>query len=53
MPPPRLADALAALAEAGCPVTRIGHIVEGHDVRVRAADGSLLTVTMKGWEHFA
>ncbi|KQX97123.1 thiamine-monophosphate kinase [Rhodanobacter sp. Root480] len=53
VPPQRLAAALAALAETGCPVTRIGRIVEGHDVRVRAVDGSPLTVTMKGWEHFA
>jgi thiamine-monophosphate kinase len=53
VPPQRLAAAMAALAETGCPVTRIGRIVEGHDVRVRAADGSALAVTMRGWEHFA
>ena len=53
VPPSRLADALAALAATGCPVTRIGRIVEGCGVYVRAADGSPLTITTKSWEHFA
>jgi thiamine-monophosphate kinase len=53
VPPQRRAHVQSALADIGCRVTRIGRIVEGDDVRVRAADGSPLIVTMKGWEHFA
>ena len=53
VPPGRVAQVQAALADTGCPVTRIGRIVDGDGVRVRAADGSRLAITMKGWEHFA
>jgi thiamine-monophosphate kinase len=53
VPPGRLAQVQAALGGAGCQVTRIGRIVEGHGVRVRAVDGGWLSMDMKGWEHFA
>jgi thiamine-monophosphate kinase len=41
------------MASVGCAVTRIGRIVPGEGVQVRAADGSAQAITMKGWEHFA
>lgn len=53
VPPERVAQVQSALADVGCPVTRIGCIVAGDGVRVRAADGGWLAITMKGWEHFA
>jgi len=53
VPPSHLAQAQAALAAVGCPVTRIGRIVEGHDVQVRAADGGPQLISMASWEHFA
>lgn len=53
VPPDRLVQVQAALAGIGCGVARIGRIVAGGDVRVRAADGGWLAITMKGWEHFA
>lgn len=43
----------ADLARIGCGAARIGRIVEGGDVRVRAADGEWLATTAQGWEHFA
>ena len=53
VPMQRLADVQADLSRLGCGVTRIGRIVEGEGVRVRAADGSWLESGSKGWEHFA
>lgn len=53
VPPERLSQAQAALANVGCAVMQIGHIIEGEGVRVRAADGTWLPTDMKGWEHFA
>ena len=53
VPSGRMAQAQSVLAGIGCPVTRIGRIVAGGGVRVRAADGGWLAITMKGWEHFA
>ncbi|MEP6897307.1 MAG: thiamine-phosphate kinase, partial [Rhodanobacter sp.] len=41
------------LSRIGCGVTRIGRIVEGSGVRVRAADGEWLSSESPGWEHFA
>jgi len=53
VPPDRMAQMQSALADIGCAVTRIGRVVDGAgDVRVRAADGSWLSIGMKGWEHF-
>jgi thiamine-monophosphate kinase len=43
----------AGLARLGCGATKIGRIVEGEGVRVRAADGSWLATDRPGWEHFA
>ncbi|MGH8156765.1 MAG: thiamine-phosphate kinase [Rhodanobacter sp.] len=53
VPAQRLADVQADLSRLGCGVTRIGRIVEGEGVRVRAADGTWLTTDRPGWEHFA
>ena len=53
VPEPDMAAVIAELACAGCRPTRIGRIVAGEGVRVRAADGSWLDVARKGWDHFA
>jgi thiamine-monophosphate kinase len=53
VPAQRLAEVQADLSRLGCGVTRIGRIVEGEGVRVRAADGTWLTTDRPGWEHFA
>lgn len=53
VPSERLAQVQSTLAGIGCPVTRIGRIVDGAGVHVRAADGNPQAITMKGWEHFA
>jgi thiamine-monophosphate kinase len=53
VPAARLAEVQAGLARLGCGATKIGRIVEGEGVRVRAADGSWLATDRPGWEHFA
>jgi thiamine-monophosphate kinase len=53
VPAARLAEVQAGLARLGCGATKIGRIVEGEGVRVRAADGSSLATDRPGWEHFA
>lgn len=53
VPMQRLADVQADFSRLGCGATRIGRIVEGEGVRVRAADGAWLSVDRSGWEHFA
>jgi thiamine-monophosphate kinase len=35
------------------PLTRIGKIVSGNDCKVRAADGSAMTIEKAGYDHFA
>jgi thiamine-monophosphate kinase len=40
------------LARMGCGATKIGRIVEGSDVSVRGADGQLLELQHRGWNHF-
>jgi thiamine-monophosphate kinase len=40
------------LAQMGCGATKIGRIVEGSDVSVRGADGQLLELQHRGWNHF-
>jgi len=53
VPANRVAELQAGLARLGCGATKIGRIVEGEGVRVRAADGSWLATDRPGWEHFA
>jgi thiamine-monophosphate kinase len=53
VPAARMADLQAGLARLGCGATKIGRIVKGNGVRVRAADGEWLTTDRPGWEHFA
>jgi thiamine-monophosphate kinase len=53
VPAARLADVQAGLARLGCGATKIGRIVEGEGVRVRAVDGAWLATDRPGWEHFA
>ena len=53
VPPARLAEVQADLARLGCGATRIGRVVEGEGVRVRAEDGSWLDSPRSGWDHFA
>ncbi|WEN16216.1 thiamine-phosphate kinase [Rhodanobacter sp. AS-Z3] len=53
VPAQRVADVQADLSRLGCGVTRIGRIVEGDGVRVRAVDGEWMTTNHAGWEHFA
>ena len=52
-PAARVAELQAGLARLGCGATKIGRIVEGEGVRVRAADGAPLATDRPGWEHFA
>ncbi|KZC35466.1 MULTISPECIES: thiamine-phosphate kinase [Rhodanobacter] len=52
-PAARVAELQAGLARLGCGATKIGRILEGEGVRVRAADGSWLATDRPGWEHFA
>lgn len=44
---------LGDLARSGSGATRIGRIVEGSGVRVVDAAGNAVTVSRRGWEHFA
>jgi thiamine-monophosphate kinase len=53
VPAARVAEVQAGLARLGCGATKIGRIVEGEGVRVRAADGASLATDRPGWEHFA
>ncbi|MBQ4855262.1 thiamine-phosphate kinase [Rhodanobacter sp. B2A1Ga4] len=53
VPAARVAELQAGLARLGCGATKIGRIVEGEGVRVRATDGSWLAMDRAGWEHFA
>ena len=53
VPPERVVEVQAGLARLGCGATRIGRIVAGSGVRVRAADGAWLAIAQQGWEHFA
>ncbi|WP_373089830.1 thiamine-phosphate kinase [Sneathiella sp.] len=51
--PPGTDRLLAALArDADIPLTIIGEIVTGNEVRVLAADGSQYPVPQAGWQHF-
>lgn len=52
-PMARVGEIQADLARLGCGATRIGRIVEGSGVRVRAVDGSWLPIGRRGWDHFA
>lgn len=47
------AEVQADLARLGCGATRIGRIVEGAGVRIRAQDGAWLEPARQGWDHFA
>lgn len=50
---PALAAAVQSdLARLGCGATRIGRIVDGDGVRVRAVDGQWMTMERTGWDHF-
>lgn len=51
--PADLDASLAALAQAGCSATPIGHIVAGAGVSVRDRAGRALALPHAGWEHFA
>ncbi len=53
VPAAHLTRVQADLARLGCGVTRIGRIVEGSGVRVRAADGTVVPDGRSGWEHFS
>ena len=53
VPAARVAEVQADLARLGCGATRIGRIVAGDGVRVRAADGGWLEPRRAGWDHFA
>jgi thiamine-monophosphate kinase len=53
VPAARAAEVQADLARLGCGATRIGRIVEGEGVRVRAEDGTWLEPAHRGWDHFA
>jgi thiamine-monophosphate kinase len=46
------ASLLGDLARSGCGATRIGRIVAGNGVSVRAATGDSMVVMRSGWEHF-
>jgi len=47
-------DAIAELALAlGLPLTRIGRMIEGHDVHLLDANGKDKDCTIKGFDHFA
>ena len=47
------ADAIGSLSrQLGLPLTRIGRIVAGSGVRVLQADGQLLPLVLKGFDHF-
>jgi thiamine-monophosphate kinase len=51
--PPALAGSVQVdLARLGCAATRIGRIVDGAGVRVRAAHGGWMTTERTGWDHF-
>lgn len=52
-PSARAKEIVAALAPAGCGVTRIGRIVAGSGVRVLDADTHDIGVARVGWEHFS
>ncbi len=52
-PAARVAELQAGLARLGCGAAKIGRIVEGEGVRVRAVDGAWLATDRPGWEHFA
>ena len=49
----RVAEVQADLARMGCGAARIGRIVDGSGVRVRAADRSWLESARQGWDHFS
>ena len=53
VPPARVAEVQTDLVRMGCGATRIGRMVEGHDVRVRDEHGQWLELTRRGWDHFA
>ncbi len=44
---------IAALATEGCPLTRVGSLVEQGGVRLLAADGSVMETGRIGYDHFA
>jgi len=47
-------DEIATLASRlGLPLSRIGNIVSGHGCKVRAADGSVMSIKESGYDHFA
>ena len=49
----RRAEIEAVAAKLQLPLARIGSIVEGRQCRVRAADGSEITIKESGYDHFA
>jgi thiamine-monophosphate kinase len=51
-PPDRQADVMAAASAAGVPVTMIGRIEAGQDVRVLDSAGSAIALDGVGWRHF-
>ncbi|MEO7066317.1 MAG: thiamine-phosphate kinase [Rhodanobacter sp.] len=53
VPAQRLDQVQSDLSRLGCGVTRIGRIVEGSGVRVRAENGDWMTTKSQGWDHFA
>jgi thiamine-monophosphate kinase len=52
VPASHVVNVQADLARLGCGVTRIGRMVAGSGVRVRAADGRWLEPEHSGWDHF-
>lgn len=52
VPPSRASEVQADLSRLGCGATRIGRVVDGAGVRVRAPDGSWMATERAGWDHF-
>jgi thiamine-monophosphate kinase len=52
VPADRANELSASLARVGGGATRIGRIVEGEGVRVVGLDGSTMTPSRTGWNHF-
>jgi thiamine-monophosphate kinase len=53
VPTQHVASVQADLARLGCGATKIGRIVDGDGISVRQADGTVLNLERRGWDHFA
>ena len=51
--PANATGVLRDLARAGCGATQIGRVVAGGGVRLLDADGAVIALSQRGWEHFA